>query len=96
MPIIQLICFQNLIDGKLHKAKSLRNVLGHIALSKRLQLLQTKDDLWTLAPTKPTSDAFLETQSRDADTGDPWEYDLSINCISEKLAALKLNDDRSN
>ncbi len=85
MPIIQLLYLQSLINEKLHKEKNcLRNIVGHIALSKRLQLIQTEDDLERLS-----REVFSEPQCWGAEMREICDY------ISEKLATLTLNDSRT-
>jgi hypothetical protein len=92
MYIIQFLYLQNLIDEKLHKDKnSLRNIVGHIALSERLaQALQTEDDLerHTLSCTG--------SEGWGADTRETRDYDAGICCISEKFAAVTLNESGNN
>jgi hypothetical protein len=90
MSIIHLLYLQSLIYEKLHKENNCpRKFVGHIALSKKLQLLQTEDDLETLALNETRSESFSEPQGRGAETPGICDYDADI---SEKFAALTLND----
>jgi hypothetical protein len=95
--IIQYLYFQNLIDEKLRNQKnSLRNIVGHIALTKRLQLLlQTEGDTERLTPSEIRRQDFLECQGLDDEALEETNacgLDAAMYSISEKCAGLRLND----
>jgi hypothetical protein len=95
--IIQYLCFQNLIDEKLRSEKnSLRNIVGHIALTKRLQLLlQAEGDTERLAPSEIRRQDFSERQGLEAEAleeTNTYGLDSAMYGINEKCAGLRLND----
>jgi hypothetical protein len=64
MSLFQMLYLQDLVVNKLHKETHLRNLVAHMALSKRLQEIQMEDNLEHYVPSRKKSESFADFQFR--------------------------------
>ena len=64
MYLFEMLYLQDLVDEKLHKELHLRNLVAHVALSKRLHEMQMEYNVEDCVPAGKKSESFSEFLTR--------------------------------
>jgi hypothetical protein len=92
--LFQILSLQDLVDQKLYKESHVRNLVAHMALSKRLQDIQMEYDLEHCVATGKKSESFAEFQLRNSSRVPDWTNKsisaTSIYDLSEEYAGMTL------
>lgn len=91
-----MLYLQDLVNEKLHKELHLRNLIAHMALSKRLHKMQMEYDVEDCVPAGKKSESFTEFLTRTHPGTNTSSSTASISGICEQYGAMMLCDHENN
>lgn len=96
MYLFEMLYLQDLVDEKLHKELHLRNLVAHLALSKRLHEIQTDFDAEDCVPAGKKSESFTEFLTRTHPGTNTSSSTVSMSDLCEQYGAMTLCDQENN
>ena len=96
MYLFEMLYLQDLVDEKLHKELHLRNLIAHVALSKRLHEMQMEYDMEDCVPAGKKSESFTEFLTRTHPGTNTSSSTASMSGLCEQYGAMTLYDHENN
>jgi hypothetical protein len=90
MYLFEMLYLQDLVDGKLHKESHLRNLVAHMALSKRLHEVQMEYDMEDCVLAGKKSEYFAEFCTRTQTGTNMSTSTASTSHFCEQYGAMTL------
>jgi hypothetical protein len=91
-----MLYLQNLVNEKLHKELRLRNLIAHVALSKRLHEMQMEYDVEDYVPAGKKSESFTEFLTHTHPRTNTSSSMASMSGLCEQYGAMTLCDHKNN
>lgn len=92
MYLFEMLYLQDLVDDKLHKESHLRNLIAHMALSKRLHEMQMEYDIENCVPAGKKSESFTKFCTRTQTGTNMSSSTASTSDFCEQYGAMTLYD----
>jgi hypothetical protein len=96
MYLFEILYLQDLVDEKLYKELHLRNLVAHVALSKRLHEMQMEYDVEDCVPAGKKSESFSEFLTRTQAGTNTSSSTASMSDLCEQYGAMALYDNGDN
>jgi len=96
MYLFEMLYFQDLVDEKLHKELHLRNLVAHMALSKRLHEIQMDYDAEDCVPAGKKSEPFAEFLTRTHPGTNTSSSTEPMSGLCEQYGEMTLYDNGNN
>ena len=90
--LFQMLYLQDLVEQKLQKESHLRNLIAHMALSKRLHEMQMDYDAEICVPAGKESESFAEFLARNQPGATTSSSTTSVSNLCEQYEAITLHD----
>ena len=96
MYLFEMLYLQGLVDEKLHKESHLRNLVAHMALSKRLHEMQMEYDVEDCVPAGKNSESFAEFHARNHPGTSTSSSTAEMSDLCKQYRAMALYDNGDN
>ena len=92
MYLFEIMYLQDLVNGKLHRESHLRNLVAHMALSRRIHEIQMEHDVEGCVPAGKASESFAEFLARKQPGTTTSGSSTLMSNICEQYEAITLYD----